>query len=111
MRTRLSRVILMLAIITSLSGAVPAALAAPPPYYVSFPWVPNGAMLGELGPFTGAVTIQNLEIVPITVTIYASVPGSVPINRAVDGDGSITISASEIGQPSRVAVRHGSPAA
>jgi hypothetical protein len=96
MRTRLARAAIVLSMIASLVIITPSTSAAPPPYFVTFPWVPSGAMLGDLGPFTGAVTIQNLEIVPVTVKIYAH---SVPfvVDRALDGEGSVTISAWELG--------------
>jgi hypothetical protein len=102
MRTSLARVAIVLSMIASLVIIAPSTSAAPPPHYVTFPWVPNGAMLGELGPFTGAVTIQNLESVPVTVRIYAHAVPSVGfmVNRALNSEGSITISAEELGVPS-----------
>jgi hypothetical protein len=96
MRSRLLRLAIVTSVIASLLVVSPASSAAPPPHFVSFPWVPYGSMLGDLGPFYGAVTIQNLEIVPVTVKIFAD-PGSFVVDRALDGEGSITISAWEIG--------------
>jgi hypothetical protein len=46
---------------------------------VHFPWVPNGAMLGDSGPYYGAITIQNLEGAEISVYV-------VPLSRLGGGE-------------------------
>ncbi|MCS7294392.1 MAG: DUF4815 domain-containing protein, partial [Dehalococcoidia bacterium] len=41
-----------------------------PQQAIFFPWIPNGEEYGEMGPWYGSMTIQNIEGFPITVDIY-----------------------------------------
>jgi hypothetical protein len=82
-----------------LAGSVTTGSAEGGPYSVYFPWVPNGAMLDDMGPFYGTVTIQNLEPEPVKVTIIVGWFNGPDTKHDVPAWGSITLSASEIGVP------------
>jgi hypothetical protein len=104
MRSPLVRLVLAASIVVSLlAGAAETASAYEyGPTAVYLPWVPNGAMLGSMGPFTAAVTIQNPDSWPANLASEVYEQGSMtPILKFWDlpAYGSITVSAAELGVP------------
>ncbi len=72
-------------------------------YGAYFPWVPNGETLDGMGPFYGAVTVQNLQGEPIDIYVYPGVGsgsqayGSPEVIANVQSFASVTLTAEQIG--------------
>jgi hypothetical protein len=101
MSVRLAHRCLALTLCLSLvAGAVDLASAdehLPYSKTVIFPWLPNGAMLGTMGPFYGAITVQNLEESIAYLSVQAgALP---PKTRVLPANGSLSMRAQEIGVP------------
>jgi hypothetical protein len=101
MNTLPIRVILALCLATGFLASNPMGSSANTgPWNVFFPWVPNGAMLGSMGPFYGAIVIQNLEAQPISINMGTmSAPNYTLVTREIVPHGSITMTAAELGVP------------
>jgi hypothetical protein len=77
---------------------------APETGHQFLPWVPNGAMLGEQGPYYGSVTVQNLEADDAEVDIFvgggASTDGwSAEGTLELSPNESVTLSAEALNIP------------
>jgi hypothetical protein len=100
MRSRILHLFLALGLAMSIFAgiAVPGSANEPFPQAMYFPWVPNGSMLGTMGPFYGAVTVQNLEGVAVTL-YFRSWTSATPTPRPLIPYASYTLSADELGVP------------
>jgi hypothetical protein len=100
MSVRLAYICLVLALCLGVGGAaIPASADEHLDYSktIIFPWLPNGAMLGTMGPFYGAITVQNLEGSIAYLSVQAD--GLPPKTRVLPANGSLSMSAQEIGVP------------
>ena len=66
--TFLLTLILALGLAGSYPASAPASQHTDNLHEIYYPWVPNGAMLGESGPYSAALTVQNLEGRTVSVT-------------------------------------------
>lgn len=73
-----------------------AATAEMPSNNVYFPFVPNGYTMNGLGPFTGSVTIQNLENARVTVTLTNNKAGKGVQTFDLNPHASATFGAGEL---------------
>ncbi|HET7035740.1 MAG TPA: Ig-like domain-containing protein [Thermomicrobiaceae bacterium] len=73
-----------------------AATAELPSSNVYFPFVPNGYSMNGLGPFTGSVTIQNLENARVTVTLTNNKAGKGVQTFDLNPHASATFGAGEL---------------
>ena len=74
MKKRLLNIALVLGLVTGLvAGAIAPAGAAGPEFpgesSIYFPWVPNNDTIAGIEGMNGSVTVQNVEILPVDVTL------------------------------------------
>ena len=64
--------------------------------WIYFPWVPNGEMMDNAGPWYGTVTIQNLENYRVIITLYDEAGGTTN-TTTLEPNASKTMSADQLG--------------
>jgi hypothetical protein len=67
--------------------------------HVYFPWVPNGSVIDETGPWYGTITLQNLEPVSAELDVYVGQDGggfSLAQTLSLAANGSTTLSAADL---------------
>ncbi|HET9015487.1 MAG TPA: hypothetical protein VFN57_07820 [Thermomicrobiaceae bacterium] len=109
MRKRFLNLVVALGLVTGLLvgavGSVGAAnTGAPVPSDMSgsslyFPFVPNGAMMNGTGPWYGTVTVQNLEDVPINISLTNTGTATVATTAPLNPKASKTFSAASLNIP------------
>lgn len=86
--------------LSGIAGLPGAQAATQPSQWLFFPFVPNGSQIGDTGPWYGSVTVQNLEAEPVTLRFTTTAaPGSGGFTATLQGLGSQTFTAAELGVP------------
>lgn len=98
----LMALLLAAGLLAAVAGVQPASAAgtiADQTSIIAFPWVPNGEMTGNVGPWYGSINVQNLESDPVRIHVDRTAFNSA-LSATIPPHAALTLSAAELNLPS-----------